>query len=382
MYLLERNKNDAIGSAIMSDVFVIGAGSSVPYGFPTGVQLMQELKDFEYKYDKSHYNEPNDYLFRRYPEKISPKELARNIGFPFQYTGVVLLIHNIIKEFSTTIKKSVMVSIDEFLKNRLEHSGLDLADFGKRLIASRILYYENQSEISRKIKIFNKYSTIAPIDYSKYEAVTEFNGISDIDWIQHLLSRVDQTDDWQGTLLNTIFLTFNYDRLLEQMLFNYITCDKQESQKTALAFIDSLNIFHVNGCIGNLNDISFGKIADVDYEKASQRMETVWEKMKNKNRSDDIKKYKKYVQSADRIYFLGFSYIYENLKSIGIERKGEILKNKEIYGSAFGLSFQTLKRINSYLGIDIDSYKVPNRILKDAKAIDVILDHYTINEAT
>ena len=33
----------------MSDVFIIGAGCSVPYGFPTGATLMQNLKDFDYR---------------------------------------------------------------------------------------------------------------------------------------------------------------------------------------------------------------------------------------------------------------------------------------------------------------------------------------------
>ena len=32
----------------MSDVFIIGAGCSVPYGFPTGAMLMQNLKNFDY----------------------------------------------------------------------------------------------------------------------------------------------------------------------------------------------------------------------------------------------------------------------------------------------------------------------------------------------
>jgi len=31
-----------------SDVFIIGAGCSVPYGFPTGAMLMQKLKKFDY----------------------------------------------------------------------------------------------------------------------------------------------------------------------------------------------------------------------------------------------------------------------------------------------------------------------------------------------
>ena len=33
---------------MMSDVFIIGAGCSVPYGFPTGTMLMQNLKNFDY----------------------------------------------------------------------------------------------------------------------------------------------------------------------------------------------------------------------------------------------------------------------------------------------------------------------------------------------
>ncbi len=32
----------------MSDVFIIGAGCSVPYGFPTGTMQMQNLKNFDY----------------------------------------------------------------------------------------------------------------------------------------------------------------------------------------------------------------------------------------------------------------------------------------------------------------------------------------------
>lgn len=43
---------------MMSDVFVIGAGCSVPYGFPTGAMLMQKLKDFDY--GRKCPRDPND----------------------------------------------------------------------------------------------------------------------------------------------------------------------------------------------------------------------------------------------------------------------------------------------------------------------------------
>ena len=34
--------NTESGRSLMSDIFIIGAGCSVPYGFPTGTMLMQK----------------------------------------------------------------------------------------------------------------------------------------------------------------------------------------------------------------------------------------------------------------------------------------------------------------------------------------------------
>ena len=52
------------------DVFIIGAGCSVPYGFPTGAMLMQKLKDFYYgdnNLDSQSFRPPS-YLFDLYYE--------------------------------------------------------------------------------------------------------------------------------------------------------------------------------------------------------------------------------------------------------------------------------------------------------------------------
>lgn len=45
---INTENGDKSGDKMMSDVFVIGAGCSVPYGFPTGATLMQNLKNFDY----------------------------------------------------------------------------------------------------------------------------------------------------------------------------------------------------------------------------------------------------------------------------------------------------------------------------------------------
>ena len=55
----------------MSDVFIIGAGCSVPYGFPTGAMLMQKLKDFNYgrKFPRDPYDSSDIFLVDLYQVK-------------------------------------------------------------------------------------------------------------------------------------------------------------------------------------------------------------------------------------------------------------------------------------------------------------------------
>lgn len=56
---------------MVSDVFVIGAGCSVPYGFPTGAMLMQKLKKFDYgtKFPREPYDISDIFLVDLYQVK-------------------------------------------------------------------------------------------------------------------------------------------------------------------------------------------------------------------------------------------------------------------------------------------------------------------------
>ena len=118
---------------------------------------------------------------------------------------------------------------------------------------------------------------------------------------------------------------------------------------------------------------------------------------------------------------MGFSYIPDNLESIGIDRGAIIIRNAKVYATAMGLSSQNRLRISSYLDLkDFEKRNEPepmpeievqrtsfmtnvqyqleyekqekslkkqakisrkryeNRILKDASAVDLILDYYTL----
>ena len=200
----------------------------------------------------------------------------------------------------------------------------------------------------------------------------------------------------------------------------YLTSDKQYADSNAHAFIKEMQIHHVNGFIGSLEEIPFGAVENGKYQEIAKRMETVWEKRKNRNESEK-EKYQGFLKNAERVYFLGFSYIPDNLESIGIPRGAEIIRNAKVYATAMGLSSQNRLRISTYLDLmdfekrnesepmpEIEVQRGPfmtdimyrqeyekqeraaknqirsrriryeNRILKDASAVDLILDYYTL----
>ena len=352
---------------MMSDVFIIGAGCSVPYGFPTGAMLMEKLKSFDYgtKFPRKNYSDGDIFLVDLYQEHFGYSSTDNKIKYQSDYAKVLpypeheklynQLMDEIILPFSRSIRRSMMVSTDEFLKNRLGQKQNEQADFGKRLIAYEILKAEQTS------RLWN------------------------IDWIQHLLSRIDQQSNWDEILKQTVFLTFNYDRVLEYCVFLYLTSDKQYADADAHAFIKEMQIFHGNGFIGPLEKIPFGAVENGKYQEIAKRMETVWEKRQNRDESEK-EKYQGFLKNAERVYFMGFSYIPDNLESIGIPRGAEIIRNAKVYATAMGLSSQNRLRISTYLDLkDFEKRNEPepmpeieNRILKDASAVDLILDYYTL----
>lgn len=402
-----------------SDVFIIGAGCSVPYGFPTGRELMQSLKNFNYgrKFPRDTYDTSDIFLVDLYQEHFgysssdNKRQYGKDYAWVLPYTEhenfYNQLMDEIVLPFSQSIRHSMMVSTDEFLKNRLGQKQNDQADFGKRLIAYEVLKAEHDS--------LNK-----PNFFIKNSNPSEYKWLGNIDWIQHLLSQIDQQPNWKEILKQTVFLTFNYDRVLEYCVFLYLTSDKQYADAEAHAFIKEMQIYHVNGFIGPLEEIPFGAVENGKYQEIAQRMETVWEKRQNRDKSEK-EQYQGFLNNAQRVYFMGFSYIPDNLESIGIDRGAIIIRNAKVYATAMGLSSQNRLRISSYLDLkDFEKRNEPepmpeikiqrhpfmtdvqyrqkyeqeekiakdqikrrriryeDRVLKDASAVDLILDYYTL----
>jgi len=331
----------------MNDLFILGAGASVPYDFPSGEKLFEEIK-------KINYHSLQD-------------ENLRNGCFKYfgdQNTYNMLAIMQEMYNFSVDIKNSSMLSIDDFLRNRKSNKIQN--KFGKMIIVDKILNAER------------KYKTDIELKSKK-------------DWFTYLLSYIDRDENlFNDFFNNSKFITFNYDRLLEYKIFEYLHYDKKYKEDEISKKIKEINIIHVNGSIGNLKDIEFGKSKEVrknqmgrnydvhpNYEFIIETMKTIWEH-DDKEKEQKQKEIMEYFKTSERIFFIGFGWLEDNIKILGI-RDSNILEGKEIYVSAYGLSEKREKEISTLLNYKMNTGNVKGlkaKISRDYDAKKLIMDFF------
>lgn len=372
----------------MSEVFIIGAGASVPYGFPSGDKLFESIRNY-YSKLVVRSNSNNTDLSNNHEKilKVIYNDIPFGKGADYEMNGVDIftsremkkLLETHVEPFFSSIRKSVMVSIDEFLKNRIAKDYVHVADFGKRLIAYEILDYERSAMTERTSSNPNNGKAF----WTMYK----------IDWMQHFLSKIDQLyphDQRYDKVLhlkNITFFTFNYDRLLEKMIHNYLIADLQFSDDEADNIVDEMsttNIIHVNGCIGALKEVPFGGTdTGMDYSIIAKRMKLVWDmKIEANDEADNRKKkYLNTIKNAKMVYSLGFSYIYGNLESLGIDADAKPFggSRKKFIGTGKDMADQNISRVLNYLGLPNFDSKKEAWMIKNTTALDLIISHYHPN---
>lgn len=257
-------------------VLILGAGASVPYGYPSGEKLSQNI-----------YHELKD------PTHQYGRELIKH-GFS----------ESDILEFRNSFFYSGKSSIDAFLEHRPE-----FIDIGKLVIARSLIPHENidklfESNQGRWYKYFfnnNLNNSIDDIDKNKLGVIT-----------------------------------FNYDRSFEQFLFTALKNSSGENNSKCASKIKKIPFIHVHG---NLDDLewqsSHGRpydstLCEGDFlDKSAKSIKIIHEDI---DEAESFKEAHKIIDKADNIYFLGFGYNKTN-----VERLNIILDDKSIFGTHFGL---------------------------------------------
>ena len=281
-------------------VFILGAGASLPYGYPTARGLRNDIinKFRQVLTDCSNYLNKDQFILNDVIEILVP----------------------IIKQF----EESNTESIDLFLTRTEDQSKITT---GTQLIWLFIFWYEHNF-VNNKTKI--EPSNDWYFDF--YNRLTE--GITS-------KSKLGELENSQ---IN--FITFNYDRSLENYLFeSFKNAFTLGYEQTTELIYKSFNFYHVYGKIINLSwektdpKTAYGSKSTPFYlDHCKNNIRMIY------NERDKISlEMQELIKQAKRIFILGFGFADVNLQVLNLK---EILTQEHIiYASGIGLHPSRIEQI-------------------------------------
>ncbi len=274
-------------------VFILGAGASKPYGFPTGIELNTDIIENYWNNVQNMLAKGGDWA-AMLPDKSAVDEFTERLDG--HADSIDLLLRLNLKD-------------DQFLRQ------------GKIAIVSSIINAEKGSRFG---------SQMNPANRTK-------------DWFQAFSKRwLESIKDAGDTtpLFDKIgFITFNYDRSLEYQMHRIFDSRFIDNDRnTRIAELQNYeNIYHIHGNIAGLPwQKTFG-IPVQSYPIGEFYLSFVFEAIKGIRiigESEDktvIERAQDLLSSAQRIFFLGFGYAQDNLNILNIPKC--LQTGAEIFGT-------------------------------------------------
>ena len=283
-------------------VFILGAGASKPYGFPTALELRRDII-------KSYPD-----MLKRAHSEYYKVDIAK-IDFPRK-------LENLIQTFEYSSTKS----IDLFLARNKQ-----FYEDGKKIITFLIANYEMKSKFREDIEKpeFDWYMHI-------YDILTK-----------HISNPENLASFFENN--NVSFITFNYDRSLEQFLYESFFNSFATKRNEIVKLFSKIKILHIYGKIAALPfensyfNVPYSSPSYFGYlEDLAKNIKIVFEE-----RTDDLGEAKQLISEAQRIYFLGFGYADENLQVLDFNNL--LNRGHRIYGTGKDLTEIERRKIVSKL---------------------------------
>lgn len=280
-------------------LFILGAGASASYGYPTGSELRRLIiKEFVADFHNS----------------LFPQERIHLPNSSF------------IKEFAYAFDKSDDILIDYFLHTCNNESYVNI---GKQAIALYIQKADEQYLSSWNIE-FNK-DDWYPILFSKL-----IDGINDPKYLSE-------------RKIN--FITFNYDRLVEYKLLTSVKYKYGIAWDKASEYISHIKIKHVFGEVNFISPAVYqlGRkdFFQTDYQTVVNNAKTI--KTIGERNSLDLSEIRDLIANASRIIFLGFGFNQENIDLLNI--KHDANRDTKIFGTSFKLNENRVKEITNKISL-------------------------------
>lgn len=303
----------------MKTLFVVGAGASADFGLPVGSELQTEIANF----------------LRPDP---STEGFGRDIDFALSELSSLGLPYNKLFDTLNWISRTLPLarSIDSFLETQSERGGA-ISFLGKYAITTLIARGEASSSLCTPNK----------------NRRPDFQKLADT-WLGQLWPLINKGGaariDEKG-LDDFAFLTFNYDRCIEQFLFHAFHDFYRLPEHQAVEFVERVSIHHIYGRLrGGLpgqDGLPFG-YADVTQQRleAARNIKTYSEQLDD----TEIKRIGDMCREAERIIFLGFSFAPMNTELIGNAFQGSGAL-KKVLGTAYRMSTFDREQAESWCNI-------------------------------
>ncbi|MBC8416161.1 MAG: hypothetical protein H8E11_07005 [Candidatus Cloacimonetes bacterium] len=303
-------------------VFILGAGASRPYGYPTGKELRYKIC--------------NNLI----EDLISDSLIQKKTSF---YDNIV--------EFTRTFAKSNNKSIDLFLTRNP-----NFEFFGKFSITYYILKSEEQSNNPEELKN------------------------DEFDWYSELYDRLTKellkSNDYEYLERTFSFIIFNYDRALENYLFESFKNSFTDINPTKIADeLKKIPINHVYGQVVTLPWQGFNQFLSYRDENWKYNVSNFSKNIKviyNQRNTPCLHDIMISIKAAKRIFFLGFGYANENMEVLNIV--DNINANQKIYGTAYGFTKKEILKIKSYFS---KTHKIdnPDLVIEDCDCLTLLRNY-------
>lgn len=275
--------------------FVLGAGVSQPFGFPSGLALCELLAapDLDSGVTRAH-------------------EILVNGGFADSH----------VRQFAKALRLSGRTSVDAFLEHRP-----DFLAVGKAAIAASLIPYEKPFALFRRQDGMSLYDYI----WSKMNAKPS----------EFAKNRAS-------------FITFNYDRSLEHFLSSALSNTYGISDDEMREVLKSVSINHLHGTLGvhpacSTHDVrEYEPIVTAEAVKvAASGLRVIHEQMDGVGGFENARIT---LQESESVVFLGFGYDATNLSRLKVR---EIPQRTSRYGTAYGLTELEQADVRSRFADDI-----------------------------
>ncbi len=302
-------------------LFILGAGASHPFGYPTGLRLRHQIL-------KETHGTDIIKVFRT--DKDDMIANLQKIEFD---------------KFKEAFSRSGVYSIDSFLEHRPE-----FMDIGKMFIAKILISCEEDENLRKNIEE---------------------------NWYMYLFNRIKGSFE-ELAHNNISFITFNYDRSLEYFLFEAI---KEQFSKGPDECVEMMKNFPIVHLYGQLDPLPWQAQEGKEYSSTENILDRLIAAPKNIKlisgeqdieKSEYFQKAYRLIEDAERIFFLGFSFDETNLKRLHLNF---IEDKKQILATVHKIEPTKLKWINKYFNQSAHTMDI---VHEDVDTLTLLKNHLRI----